>query len=199
MRIKHLETGFFLWIFFFLLTPHFEHLTFFSGKGIAMAQENSVYQYTVKAIDGKDVPLSDYQGKVLLIVNTASKCGFTPQYGDLQKLYETYKDRGLEILAFPANNFMHQEPGSDEEIKKFCDLRFKVRFPLFSKISVKGKDIHPLFLTLTTQPGLEGDVSWNFNKFLVDSEGHLSARYGSRTKPQDQELIAQLEKLLPAH
>ena len=162
-----------------------------------MAQENTVYQYTMETISGQQKPLAEYKGKVLLIVNTASKCGFTPQYGDLQKLYETYKDRGLEILAFPANNFMHQEPGSDEEIQKFCDMRFKVRFPLFSKISVKGKDIHPLFTTLTTQPGLEGDVSWNFNKFLVDSEGKLIARYGSRTKPQDQELIAQLEKILP--
>lgn len=162
-----------------------------------MAQDNSIYQFTMETINGQQKPLADYRGKVLLIVNTASKCGFTPQYGDLQKLYEIYKDRGLEILAFPANNFMHQEPGSNEEIKRFCDLRFKIHFPLFSKISVKGKDTHPLFTYLTTQPGLEGEVSWNFNKFLVDSSGQLIARYGSRTKPEDKELIAQLDKLLP--
>lgn len=150
----------------------------------------------MKTIDGKDKPLADYQGKALLIVNTASQCGFTPQYGDLQTLYEKYKDRGFEILAFPANNFMHQEPGSDEEIKKFCDLRFKVRFPLFSKISVKGKDIDPLFAYLTSQPGLEGGVSWNFNKFLVDPQGRLVERFGSRVKPESPELAAALEKVL---
>ncbi len=102
----------------------------------------------------------------------------------------------IDLRYSTTNNFMHQEPGSDEEIKKFCDLRFKVRFPLFSKISVKGKDIHPLFAYLTSQPGLEGDVSWNFNKFLVDSEGKVVARYGSRTKPGDKELITQIEKAL---
>jgi len=171
----------------------------FSGEwgGKAMAQENTVYQFSMEAISGQPKPLLDYKGKVLLIVNTASKCGFTPQYGDLQKLYENYQGRGFEILAFPANNFMNQEPGSDKEIQEFCDLRFKVRFPLFSKISVKGKDIHPLFTYLTTQPGMEGDVSWNFNKFLVDAEGKLIARYGSRTKPQDRELVDQLEQILP--
>jgi len=183
---------------FLCFTPLFLGSSFFAvSGGQAMAQENTVYPFTLETINGQQKPLAEYKGKVLLIVNTASKCGFTPQYGDLQTLYETYKGRGFEILAFPANNFMHQEPGSDEEIKKFCDLRFKVRFPLFSKISVKGKDIHPLFAYLTSQPGLEGDVSWNFNKFLVDSEGKLIARYGSRTKPQDRELIAQLEKALP--
>lgn len=166
--------------------------------GAVMAQEASVHQFTVKTIDGAERSLADYQGKALLIVNTASKCGFTPQYADLQALYERYKERGFEILAFPANNFMRQEPGTDEEIKKFCDLRFKVRFPLFSKISVKGKDIDPLFAYLTSQPGMEGAVSWNFNKFLIDPAGRLEARFGSRVNPQDKELTDALEKVLPS-
>jgi len=157
-----------------------------------------IYGFTVKTIDGKEKSLADYQGKALLIVNTASKCGFTPQYKDLEDLYEKYRGRGLEILAFPANNFMSQEPGSDEEIKKFCDLRFKIKFPLFSKISVKGKDIHPLYAFLTAQKGMEGGISWNFNKFLVASDGQVVARYGSRVKPGDQELVEALEKSLPA-
>jgi len=176
----------------FLLTSTF----LLSSWSLAMAQENTIYQFTMQTIGGQEKSLSDYQGKVLLIVNTASKCGFTPQYGDLQKLYEKYQSQGLEILAFPANNFMGQEPGTDQEIKEFCDLRFKVKFPLFSKISVKGKDINPLFAYLTSQPGMEGGVSWNFNKFLVDPKGKLIARYGSRTKPQDQAVIEVLEQAL---
>ena len=157
-----------------------------------------IYGFTVKTIDGKEKSLAEYKGKALLIVNTASKCGFTPQYKDLEELYEKYRGRGFEILAFPANNFMHQEPGSDEEIKKFCDLRFKIKFPLFSKISVKGKDIHPLYAFLTSQKGMEGGISWNFNKFLVTPDGQVAARFGSRVKPEDKELIGALEKNLPA-
>ncbi len=167
--------------------------------GWSMAAENTgIYQFTVRTIDGKSESLADFKGKTLLIVNTASKCGFTPQYGELEKIYEQYQNRGFTILAFPANNFMHQEPGSDEEIKKFCDLRFKVKFPLFSKVSVKGKDIHPLYAYLTSQPGVEGSISWNFNKFLVDPEGRVVGRFGSKVKPADKELIHAIEKVLPA-
>ncbi len=158
----------------------------------------TIYDFTVKTIDGQDKPLSDYRGKVLLIVNTASRCGFTPQYKGLEALYQRYQSKGLELLAFPANNFLNQEPGSDAEIKKFCDLKFKTTFPLFSKISVKGGDIHPLYSYLTTRPGLEGDISWNFNKILVDSSGAVAARYGSRVEPDSKELTAKIDELLGA-
>ncbi len=161
------------------------------------AGETGLYDFQVQAIDGKAVSLSDYKGKALLIVNTASRCGFTPQYEGLEKLYKTYKDKGLEILGFPANNFMGQEPGSNEEIKKFCGLKYNVSFPMFSKISVKGKDMHPLYQYLTSQPGLEGDIGWNFNKFVVSPEGKVTARFGARTEPQAKDLIEKVEAVLP--
>ena len=157
----------------------------------------TIYDFTVKTIDGKDVSLSDYKGRTLLIVNTASKCGFTPQYKGLETLYEKYKSRGFEILAFPANNFLGQEPGTDEKIKEFCLLNYKTQFPLFSKISVKGKDIAPLYQYLTTESGLNGDISWNFNKFLVSADGKVVARFGSKTTPEADELIRKLEEILP--
>ena len=163
----------------------------------ASAEEAKLYHFNVDAIDGKSVPLAGYKGKALLIVNTASRCGFTPQYDGLESLYKTYKDKGLEILGFPANNFMHQEPGSNEEIKKFCSLKYNVTFPMFSKISVKGKDMHPLYRYLTEESGFKGEVSWNFNKFLVSPEGEVVARYGSRVEPQSKELVEKLESVLP--
>ena len=162
------------------------------------AMTRSIHQFTVRTIDGKDRSLGEYRGKVLLVVNTASKCGFTPQYEGLEALYEKYRARGFEVLAFPANNFMGQEPGTDTEIAQFCDLNYKTTFPLFSKVSVKGTDITPLYAWLTKQPGFEGDIGWNFTKFLVGPDGHVLARYGSRTEPRDEKLIAQLEAALPA-
>lgn len=170
-------------------------LAMFSIKE-ASAEEGKLYGFKVQTIDGKSVSLSDYKGKTLLIVNTASRCGFTPQYNGLEKLYTAYKDKGFEILGFPANNFMGQEPGTDEEIKKFCDLKYKVTFPMFSKISVKGKDIHPLYQYLTQESGFKGDIRWNFNKFLVSPEGKVLARFGSRTEPLARELIEKLEPAL---
>lgn len=162
------------------------------------AEDAKIYHFEVKGIDGKPVSLSQYKGKALLIVNTASRCGFTPQYDGLEKLYGTYKNKGLEILGFPANNFMGQEPGTDDEIKKFCSLKYNVTFPIFSKISVKGKDIHPLYQYLTRASGLEGgDISWNFNKFLVSPEGKVLARFGSRTEPLSKDLVEKLEAALP--
>ena len=161
----------------------------------------SVLDFTVKDIDGKDVDLSVYRGKVLLIVNVASKCGFTPQYSGLQKLYETYKDRGLVVLGFPANNFLWQEPGTDGEIKSFCSLNFGVTFPMFSKISVKGKDQAPLYAFLTddkANPGFGGAITWNFNKFLVGRDGKVAARFGSKVTPEDPELVAAVERALEA-
>jgi len=158
--------------------------------------EKSVYEFTLDDIDGKPVNLGQFKGKLLLIVNTASRCGYTPQYKSLEALYEKYKDRGLVVLGFPANNFMGQEPGSNEEIKKFCSLKFKVTFPMFAKISVSGRDIHPLYRYLTSRPSMEGPITWNFNKFLVDPKGKVIARYNSSADPLSQEMAAVIEKAL---
>ena len=163
------------------------------------ANMKSIYDFTMKDIDGKDVKLEQYKGKAILIVNVASKCGFTPQYEGLEKIYSRYKDKGFVILGFPANNFMGQEPGTNEEIKQFCSLNYNVTFPMFSKISVKGKDIAPLYKYLTekeTNPEFSGKISWNFNKFLVDRDGKIVARFGSRAKPESEEVIQAIEKVL---
>lgn len=161
------------------------------------SSQSSVHEFSVETIDGQTKNLADYKGKILLIVNTASRCGFTPQYKAMEELYKKYKDRGFEILAFPANNFMGQEPGANEEIKQFCELNYHITFPLFSKISVKGKDIHPLYRFLTEASGHDGPIAWNFNKFLVDGDGKVVARYGSRMEPHSLELVGALEKVLP--
>ena len=159
----------------------------------------SVLDFTLKNIDGKDVPLSSYEGKVLLLVNTASQCGHTPQYKGLEALYEKYKDKGFEVLAFPANEFGAQEPGTDEEIKQFCSSKYKVSFPLFSKIVVKGKEIHPLYDFLTseaTNPKFAGPIPWNFAKFLVNRKGEVIARFEPGVKPESSEIETALEKAL---
>jgi glutathione peroxidase-family protein len=146
----------------------------------------NIYAIVAKDIDGKERSLSEFAGKVLLIVNAASKCGFTPQYKNLQTLYERYRGRGFEILGFPANDFGRQEPGTDAEIKGFCSLTYGVSFPMFSKISVKGKDMHPLYEFLTskeTNPQSAGRITWNFNKFLLDRKGNIVARFDSKDDP----------------
>jgi glutathione peroxidase len=166
---------------------------------ITMMNAKTAYDFSVERIDGSLGSLEDYRGKVILIVNTASKCGFTKQYDGLQKLYEDYQDAGLVVLGFPANNFMNQEPGTNEDIAEFCRLNFGVSFPMFAKVSVKGKDIHPLFDWLTSKdsnPEFAGNVSWNFNKFLISKDGLLINRFGSRTEPQDPELITAIEAAL---
>lgn len=157
-----------------------------------------IHTFTMKDIDGEDVALSAYQGQVLLVVNVASKCGFTRQYAGLEKLYNTYKDRGFAILGFPANNFMRQEPGTEAEIKSFCTLTYGVTFPMFSKISVKGKTIHPLYAFLTSKEDSDhgGAITWNFNKFLIGKDGQVIGRFGSRTEPDAPELVAAIEKAL---
>ena len=160
---------------------------------------NSIYDFKAKDIDGADRSLSEFAGKVLLIVNVASKCGFTPQYKGLEALYERYRDRGFEILGFPANNFLWQEPGTDADIKSFCGLRYGVTFPMFSKISVKGKDIHPLYAFLTgeeTDPGFAGKITWNFNKFLVDRAGKVVQRYDSKDEPMGDRIPPAVEESL---
>jgi glutathione peroxidase len=159
----------------------------------------SVLGFTVKDIDGKEVALSKYQGKVLLIVNTASQCGFTPQYKGLQEVYQKYKDQGFEVLAFPANEFGKQEPGTDGQIKEFCTNNYKVSFPLFSKIVVKGKGIHPLYEYLTsdsTDPKFPGPIRWNFAKFLVNRKGEVIARFEPASKPESAEVCGTIEKAL---
>jgi len=161
--------------------------------------EKSVYDFTMKDIDGRDVKLDAYRGKVVMIVNVASKCGFTPQYEGLQALYEKNKDKGFVILGFPANNFLSQEPGTDAEIKEFCSTKYNVTFPMFAKISVKGKDQHPLYTFLTNKqsdPEFAGDVTWNFNKFLLDREGKVVARFGSQDTPESETVTAAVAKSL---
>jgi glutathione peroxidase len=145
----------------------------------------SLYDFSATLNDGKDKELSAYKGKVLLIVNTASRCGNTPQYAGLQELYAKYHDRGFEVLAFPCNQFGHQEPGGDEEIKEFCEANYGVEFPLFSKIEVNGDEAHPLYKFLKSEKtGLLGDsIKWNFTKFLVDKQGKVIDRYAPMTPP----------------
>ena len=156
-----------------------------------------VLEHTMKRLDGREEALETYKGKVVLVVNVASKCGLTPQYKGLQGLYEQYQGQGLEILGFPANDFMGQEPGTDDEIGEFCEINYGVTFPLFSKITVKGEEMHPLYQELTTMPEpIGGDVLWNFQKYLLNRDGEVVAKFGPKTEPQDPELVAQVESLL---
>jgi len=160
---------------------------------------SSVYDFTMNSIDGQPLPLSNFKGKVLLIVNVASFCGFTPQYEGLEAVYERYKDQGFVIAGFPANNFGAQEPGTNEEIKTFCSRKYNVKFPIYSKISVKGEDKAPLyqFLTDTTaNPKTGGEIKWNFTKFLIDRNGKVIARFESPVKPDSPEVISAIEKAL---
>jgi glutathione peroxidase len=162
-------------------------------------QENytmSVYSFKMKLAQGSEKALSDYQGKVLLVVNTASQCGFTPQYAGLQQLYAAWRDKGLEVLAFPCDQFGHQEPGSNAEIQEFCQVNYGVTFPVFAKIEVNGEQSHPLYQYLRAQkPGPKGaDIQWNFTKFLIDQSGEIVERFESSVKPEAIEPA--IEKLL---
>lgn len=175
---------------------------------------NEIYEIPVKTIDGEETDLGEYKGEVLLVVNVASKCGLTPQYAGLQKLYSEYKDKGFKVLAFPANNFMGQEPGTEEEIKTFCDTNYNVEFPLFSKISVKGEDRHALYEYLTaakpetdvndgafetklagygTKRATPSEVLWNFEKFLIGKNGEVAARFAPDVTADDARLVEKLE------
>lgn len=166
------------------------------GTILMAAQTPMVYDFTLSDIDGKPVSLSQFRGKALLLVNTASFCGNTPQYTDLEKMYEQYREKGFEILAFPANNFGQQEPGTNAEIKDFCHTKYSLSFPLFSKISVKGDDKHPLYRYLTEQSPFPGEVEWNFQKYLIDRSGKVVARYHHRTKPSAPDLVQDVERVL---
>ena len=159
-----------------------------------LAPEN-IYAFKMKDIDGKEVPLSKFKGKTLLIVNTASKCGMTPQYEGLQSLYEKYKGKGLVVLGFPANDFRGQEHGTDAEIKEFCTSKYDVSFPMFSKISVLGETAHPLYKWLLASTDGQ-PIEWNFSKFLVGPDGKVVKRFGSRVAPGSEELVAAVEQTL---
>ncbi len=166
-------------------------------SGINMYSQKSLHDFTVKDIDGKEYPLSQLKGKKVMVVNVASKCGLTPQYKGLQELYLKYKDKNFVIIGFPANNFMKQEPGTNEEIKSFCTLDYGVTFPMMAKISVKGKDIHPLYkwLTKKSENGvLNSSIKWNFQKFLIDEDGHLVKSYSPLKKPLSKDITNWIEQ-----
>lgn len=160
----------------------------------AFALATSVYDFKVDALEGGKLDLSQYKGKKILIVNTASKCGLTPQYKDLETLYKQYNDK-LVVIGFPANNFMKQEPGTNEEIKEFCQKNYGVSFPMAAKISVKGKDIHPLYKYLVDEAekkGIKDPIKWNFTKFLIDEKGQLITVFSSKTNPMSEEVLSYL-------
>lgn len=172
---------------------------FLAAAALAASEGVSVLNHKMKDIDGKEVDLAKYKGKVLLIVNVASKCGLTPQYEQLEALHEQYSGKGLAILGFPANNFGAQEPGSNEQIKEFCTSKYNVKFDIFSKISVKGADIDPLYKDLTskeTNGPFAGDIPWNFTKFLVGKDGKVCARFEPKTKPDDPAVLKAIDEQL---
>ena len=174
-------------------------LIVFLAAGATAAHAASIYDFTMKSIDGQPVSLKTYSGKVVLLVNVASRCGFTPQYAGLEALYEKYKDRGLVIVGIPANNFGSQEPGTNEEIKKFCSSKYNVSFPMMAKVSVLGEDKTPLYQFLTDKsqdPQFGGDIKWNFTKFLFDRKGNLLARFEPNVTPDSPEVQTAVESAL---
>ena len=174
-------------------------LILFAAAGMSWAAARSIYDFKMDSIDGKPVKLHSYKGKVVMVVNVASKCGFTPQYTALESIYEKYKDRGLVIVGVPANNFAQQEPGTDAEIKTFCSTKYNVTFPMMSKVSVKGDDKAPLYQYLTdqsTDPQFAGDIKWNFTKFLFDRDGKPVARFESAVKPDSPQVVEAIETAL---
>lgn len=157
---------------------------------------DSLYEFAMTNIDGKEQSLSAYKGKTVIIVNTASKCGLTPQYAGLEAMYRKYKDKGLVILGFPANDFMGQEPGSDNEIKEFCSVKYDVTFPMFSKITVIGEETHPLYRWLIAKSGKKEQIEWNFAKFIVSPDGRTVTRFSPKTKPDDKDFVKAVEATL---
>jgi glutathione peroxidase len=166
---------------------------------LAVASEKSVYDYTLNSIDGQPAPFAAFKGKVLMLVNVASRCGYTPQYAALESVYEKYKDKGLVIVGVPANNFGAQEPGTNEEIKTFCTRKYNVQFPMMSKVSVKGSDTTPLYQYLTDaklNPKTGGEIKWNFTKFLVDRQGNIVARFEPEVTPDSPQVTGAIESAL---
>jgi len=173
----------------------------FFGAFMVMAADKTVYDFTLKSIEGQSAPLAAYKGKVVLLVNVASRCGFTPQYTALESIYEKYKGQGFVIVGIPANNFGQQEPGTDAEIKTFCTAKYQVTFPMMSKVSVKGDDKTPLYQFLTDKaanPNTGGEIKWNFTKFLVGPDGRVITRFESDVKPDSPEVTGAIEKALAA-
>jgi glutathione peroxidase len=177
--------------------------TYFGGLVILLMSASlfaagSIYDFTLNSIDGKPMPLANFKGKVILVVNVASRCGFTPQYSALESIYEKYKDQGFVVLGFPANNFGSQEPGTNAEIKKFCSAKYNVTFPMYAKISVKGDDQAPLYkyLTENANPAYAGEIKWNFTKFLVDRDGHVIQRFEPDTTPDSPQVTSAIEQTL---
>jgi glutathione peroxidase len=169
------------------------------GGLVATASDKDVpatLNFTVKSIDGKEVNLGEYKGKVLLVVNVASKCGYTPQYKGLEALYEKYKDQGLVVLGFPCNQFGNQEPGDESQIMEFCSSKYLVTFPMFAKIDVNGAKANPFYKSLKAKAPTPGEIKWNFEKFLVAKDGKVVGRYGSKVKPEDAQFTAVIEKEL---
>ena len=163
------------------------------------AEARSIYEVELPRLSGKPAKLSEYAGQVVLAVNTASKCGFTPQYGGLQALQDRYSARGFTVLGFPSNQFFHQEPGSADDIQNFCSINYGVTFPMFAKLDVKGANQHPLYAILTDFPddsGKGGNVGWNFEKFLIDKDGHVVRRFRSKVEPESPEIVKAIEALL---
>lgn len=182
-------------LYVLILTIFLVHHQTHAIKNSGNNMNNNISKIHVKDIDGNDVNLSDYKGKILLIVNVASYCGYTKQYTGLEELYKKYKDKGFEILAFPCNQFGEQEPGTNEEIKNFCSSKFDVTFKLFDKIDVNGKNQSPLYSILTDNEVTgKADVKWNFEKFLIDKNGNVISRYLSKVTPESDELISAIEK-----
>ena len=174
-------------------------LSGFLALSTTLSAASTVHEFTLNSIDGQPASLAQFKGKVVLIVNVASRCGFTPQYAGLEALYNKYKDRGLVVLGFPANNFLWQEPGTDAEIKKFCSTKYHVTFPMFAKVSVKGADKTPLYQFLTDKkanPSSGGEIRWNFTKFLADRNGKVVARFDSGVTPESAELVNAIEAAL---
>jgi glutathione peroxidase len=164
-----------------------------------MAAEKTVYDFTLNSIDGQPISLSTFRGKVMLLVNVASRCGYTPQYSGLEALYEKYRDRGFVMVGVPANNFGAQEPGTNQEIKAFCTAKYHVTFPMMAKVSVKGSDITPLYAFLTDRsahPSTGGEIGWNFTKFLIGPDGRVIARFDSAVEPDSEQLTSAVEKAL---
>ena len=171
-------------------------LAVIAGSALAEDSASSPLGFKMKSITGQDVDLSEYKGKVVLMVNVASKCGLTPQYEGLESMYEKYQDKGFVVLGFPCNQFLWQEPGSDSQIADFCSKTYQVKFPMFSKIEVNGKNAAPLYQYLTelnTKPTGKGKISWNFEKFLIGKNGHVVARFSPRTEPDSKEVVAAIE------
>lgn len=190
-----MKTNIFAALYFSLLLFAIAYLLLFETTLLAeeKMKKEDIHNVIVKDIDGKEIKLSEYKGKVLLIVNVASRCGYTKQYSGLQTIYEKYKDKGFEILAFPCNDFKGQEPGTNEEIKEFCSANYGVTFQLFDKVRVLGDDKTPLYEKLINSTEDKGDVSWNFEKFLIAKDGNPVARFRSKVTPESDEITKAIE------